>query len=226
MNLKFAGVIAATATTLLASQAFAATVTLDDFSIAQSAVDVAYPGSTSSSTIAFGNGTRTLTATQTGSTSSVAGTVLEASGGSLAFSNKANVTGSGSLSYTALGDISLGANPYFLFDVGYFDNAANFSVSATDSFGNTSTYNELLGPGFNPYLYFSEFDGLADFNNIASLTFTLDTTLLAVSVDGSLNGISYGADDVAPVPLPAAGLLLLAAVGGLGAAARRKAAKA
>lgn len=227
MKLKAMSAIAAAATTLIAGQAFAASIVLDDFTATQTAVSVAYPGSTASNSIAYGAGTRTLTATQTGSTSAIAGTVLTSSGGALDFSNQAGVTGSASLTYTAVGDINLGANPYFFFDVGYFDNIANFSVSAVDGLGNTSSYSELLGPGFSPFLYFSEFDGSADFNNLATLTFTLDTSLLVTNVDGTLNSISYGADDIAPVPLPAAGFLLLAAVGGMGgirALSRRKAA--
>jgi hypothetical protein len=73
-----------------------------------------------------------------------------------------------------------------------------------------------LVPGFNPFLYLAEFDGMADFNNIATLSFSIDTIGGVGSVDGSLNSIS-----IAAVPLPAAGLLILGGFGML-AALRRK----
>ena len=232
MNFRIASVIAAVSTGFFASHAMAATVVLDSFDDEQIAVDVPYPGTSSSSTIAFGSGTRTLEAENTSGPSPVSATVLESVGGALRFSNKDEATGRATLSYTALGDISLGLNPYLYFDVGYFDNIANFSVSATDGDGNVSTYTEVLSSGFSPTLFFSAFTGSADFNDIALLSFTLDTTNVpgygpVVSVDGSLNSILLGYDQPAPIPLPATAVLLLAGVGGLGglrALVRRKSA--
>ena len=219
--------LAASAAMLLTSaQAFAATVIFDDFNTNQLAVDVAYPGVSATTTIAFGAGTRTLTAHNTASNGrAITATTLEAQSGALSFSNNDKATGSGTLTYTNVGDISSGPNPFFFFDIGVFDNIANFVASATDTFGNTSTYTEVLSGAFSPTLFFSAFSGSADFNSLAKLSFMIDTTNVpgsgpVRSVDGSLNSISINAPSA--VPLPAGGLLLLAGLGAIGALRRKK----
>lgn len=225
MRLVAFALAASTAMALTSVQAFAATMIFDDFNQDQLAVDAPYPGAAKSSSIAFGTGTRTLTAENTmNNGNGVAATSLGVSQGALSFSNNDKATGRGTLTYTAVGDISRGANPYFFFDVGVFDNVANFSVSATDGQGMNSTYSEVLKAGFSPFLYFSQFSGSADFNNIATLSFMIDTTDVPgygpiARVDGSLNAISLNAPSA--VPLPATGLLLLAGFGGLSALRRK-----
>lgn len=210
---------------LSSAQVFAATVIFDDFNQSQVAVDKPYPGSTSSNSIAFGAGTRTLTALNTHNNGNLfAATTLETTGGSLDFSNNASAAGIGTVTYTNVGDISNGANPYFFFDVGVFDHVANFLASATDTLGHTSTYQEVLSAGFSPFLYFSQFVGTADFNSLSKLSFSINTDNVpgfgpVYAVDGSLKSISLNAPS--EVPLPAGGLLLLLGLGGL-AALRRK----
>ena len=204
---------------LMSAQAFAATVIFDDFNKNQLAVDAPYPGSTSSNSIVFGSGTRTLTALNTTSNGNPVGaTTIGARGGILSFSNNDQATGSGTVSYTNVGDISNGPNPYFFFDVGVFDNVANFTAYAEDKLGHMSSYQEVLSPSFSPFLYFSQFLGTADFNNLSKLSFKIDTTNVpgfgpVYAVDGSLKSISLNAPSA--VPLPAGGILLLVGLSGL-----------
>lgn len=206
-----------------AAPTFAATIMLDDFSVNQIAVSAPYAGVSDTSTIAFGAGTRTLATQNTANNGNeVAATTLEIVGGALSFSNADKATGKATLTYTNLGDIALNANPYFFFDIGVFDNIADFFVTAIDTANNVSTYEEVLNPSTNPFLYFSQFVGSADFNSLASLSFVIDTTNVPgfggiQRVDGSLNSIQ-----ISDVPVPAAGLLLLTALGGIGAMRRRK----
>ncbi len=227
MNMKFFGASATAAMLLTAVPAIAATVIFDDFNINQAAIDDPFPGSTNSNSVPFGAGTRTLTAENTANAGfAISATTLVATGGALSFSNVDQATGRGTLTYTNVGDISNGSNPFFFFDVGVFDNVANFTVTATDTSTNVSTFQEVLQPGFSPFLFFSQFMGSADFNSLATLSFMIDTTNVpgfgpVFSVDGSLNSISLNA-----VPLPATGLLLFGALGGVAALRRRKARKA
>ena len=213
--------LAATAAFFLSAiPSLAATVMFDDFDTnPQLAVDGAGIGESNVSSVAFGTGQRILTATnsQQSGSNDIGDTQLEIDAGSLSFSNVAGATGSGELQYTNVGDISEGADPFFLFDVGYFDNVAQFTATAIDTDGNESTYTELLQPGFDPQLYFAEFTGSADFNDLATLSFSISTTGGQISVDGTLNSISISA-----IPLPAGGLLLIAGLGGLAALRRKK----
>jgi hypothetical protein len=224
MKLTTLGLVTSAAFMVTGAQALAATVIFDDFSIDSLAVDAPFPGTSNTDSVAFGAGTRTLTAlnTQAGpapDSSKLGDTQLEADSGVLSFSNNDGAQGRGTVTYTNVGDISSVANPYFLFAIGAFDNFANFFASATDTDGNTSTYFEALDLDFSPVLFFSQFTGSADFNTLASLSFSIDSTGVANSVDGSLDSISISA-----VPLPAGGLLLLGALGGLSALRRKKSA--
>lgn len=226
MKLVAFGLVGTAAVLLTSAQVSAATVIFDSFNMNQSVSDQPFTGTTTTSTVAFGTaGTRTLTVANGSNNGTAEGaTTLQASGGALSFSNNDQATGTGTVSYTGVGDISNGANPYFFFDVGVFDNVANFLASATDTNGNTSTYQEVLQAGFSPFLYFAQFVGAADFNKLADLSFTIDTKAVpgfgqVASVDGSLNAISLNAPSA--VPLPAGGILLLAGLGGLFAMRRK-----
>jgi hypothetical protein len=203
----------------------AAVVTMfDDFNTDQLVVDAPYSGSANTSTV----GNRTLSvATTVSSGSSSAQSILEATGGSLQISGAKKAQSRATVTYTGVGDIDLGSNGYFLFSVGAFDGTllpmssalANFSAVVTDTFGNSSTYSELLDLSFSPFLYFSQFTGSADFNTVASVVFTINTTGLAANVDGELTAIQVGA-----VPVPAAGFLMIGALGGLVSLRRKKSA--
>ncbi|QCO56854.1 VPLPA-CTERM sorting domain-containing protein (plasmid) [Pseudorhodobacter turbinis] len=229
MNVKFLGASVTAAMLMTAVPALAATIMFDDFSGNQTVVSQAYPGATDSSTVAFGAGTRTLTVNNVSNNgNATAATTLEIQSGELSFSNNDRATGTGTLTYTSVGDISNGSNPYMLFRLGTlgFDHAANFTATAIDTLGNVSTYFEVLVSGVDPKLFLSAFAGSADFDNIATLSFEIDSSAVdgfgAVErVDGSITSI-----ELSPVPLPASGLLLFGALGGAAAMRRRKARKA
>ena len=202
---------------LSAMPALAATVIFDDFTVNQKVVDEPTASAPNTSTIAFGNGDRTLTVENTANNGDAeAATKFVIVGGALTFSNDQGATGIGTLTYTGVGDIANGSDPFFFFDVApdSFDAMAEFSATATDSFGNSFVYEESLDGDFSPILYFSEFIGV-DFNNLVTLSFSIESEL--TRVDGSLNSISISA-----IPLPAGGLLLIAGLGGLAALRRKK----
>jgi hypothetical protein len=167
-------------------------------------------------------------------------TELHVTGGNLKFSNVAGAQGEGYLTYdgnddptsvntTGLGGVNLliGANPYLFFaepDDVKFDNTALFQVKAWDMNGGTAFYEETLTPTYDPRLFFSAFTTTAgfDFGNLGALQFFISSTGLADSVDGAITQIEVRADDVAPIPLPASGLLLLGGMGGLTFLRRRQ----
>lgn len=235
MKMRFLGVSTVAAAVLAFTPATAATVVFDDFDLVQSTTDMPAVGSTqvNTSMVPFGAGSRTLTATNiTNNGISENATTLQVAGGSLSFSNNDGATGTGELSYSDVGDIQLDDDPsrsFFSFgiDPGAFDQIAQFTVTATDTNAMTSTYTETLLPGFDTQLFFSEFTGSADFNILSTLSFLIDSHNVLSGfgpqpkLDGSLNSISIGA-----VPLPASGLLLFGALGGVVALRRRKARKA
>ena len=216
------------ALTLAASAAFfvsampalAATVIFDDFTDVQVVIDEPFQGTVNTSTIDFGDGTRTLTVENTndagqGGTTFAATLDQEGTGG-LSFSNNQGATGIGTLTYTSVGDIDDGSvDPFFFFAVDTFDGEAFFTATALDTFGISFTYEETISGLFDPFLSFSEFAGV-DFNSIDTLTFTISSGT-NISIDGRLTSISVSA-----VPLPAAGFLLIAGLGGLAALRRKK----
>lgn len=205
------------------------TVIFDDFDGLQTATDLPTASTGNTSSQPFGAGERILEAENVDNNGiGESATTLTVAGGSLSFSNDDGATGRGTLTYTNVGDIELGPDPFFLFDVGFFDNdaVARFEVVATDTGGGTGSFEEILSEGFSPQLFFSEFSGSVDFNSISTLSFTIDSADVngfgsTPNLDGSLNAISIGA-----VPLPAGGLLLLSALGGAAVMKRRKDRKA
>ena len=220
---------------LTGAQAFAATVTFDSFSTDQYVSDQpSVPGGNMSTVTSGGGdifgGSRTLTATNTSTDGSPQNaTALSVGGGILSFSNTDGATGRGRLFYdgngAGLGNLVVGSNPSFFFDVLRFDNNGNvdFTVNATDTGGNTVTYMENLMTGFNPNLSFAQLanGNTFDFTSVQSLEFIVDTTGRRISIDGAITAITLNGD-MSPVPLPASALLLVGAVGGLGALRRRR----
>ena len=233
MNMKFLATTA-TAVLLLAAPAMAATIVFDDFSTDQIAGDTPRFGVQPTSTVDGGAGTgflgdsRTFTVKNTVfANNSALATTLESENGVVAFNNDSGARGSATLTYSGLiNPIDLKAsvsNGQFFFDVIAFDSLANFSLSGRDVNGNLISYGELIDRTFSPILKFSEITGsnVFDFSQVASLSFTINSTGTVDSSDGRLDAITVSA-----VPVPAAGLMLLGALGGAAALRRRKAKKA
>lgn len=226
MNMKYFGAVATSALLLSGAQAFAATVIIDDFNTVQSVTDVPLSGQTNTSTISTPSaigGSRTLTAkNSTFSVKNANATSLTSGEGFLQFSNDNRSTGRGTLTFSGL-TLSAQSDSFFTFSGTDFDNGFDllFGASAEDSDGTMISFSEDLSTGFSPILSFTQFDegdDLADFNfdNIAMLSFFVDSTGRSGRVDGELGLITLTTNDVAPIPLPAAGLLLLGGLGGLG----------
>ena len=235
MTKYFLGTIAAAGLTLAAAPALAVTLTIDNFDGSQRVTDT---GGTSASQVA-GSGIigdyRDLQVTNTvADGDSTDATELRATNGSLRFSNIRNARGEGVITYdgdddpttlntTGLGGINflIGPSPRFFFDVPAdgFDNDANafFSAFVYDMEGRQVSYSENLQAGFSPFLPFEQLTGDADFDfgNVGALQFRISTTDTIDNIDGQINGI-----EVAAIPLPASGLMLLAGLGGFGALRR------
>jgi hypothetical protein len=239
MLMKFLGAAASTALLFGASQASAAVLTIDSFSSPQWVQDA--PVTVNASQVFDDNvlgDYRDLSVRNTGADGdNTAATELRVTNGKLKFSNVSGARGEGTLTYdgsatggavdtTGLGGVNLliGTDPFFYFGLPAdepFDNTALFRVTVWDVAGGTDTYEEVIAPGFNQELAFSEFSGV-DFSQIGALQFFISTTDFNISVDGALDLIEVRAGDIAPVPLPASALLLLGGFGGLSLLRRRK----
>ena len=229
MNMKFLATSSAAAF-LLAAPAFAATFTLDSFTTEQLAIaDPAITVENDGGEYAAASRDFSVDATVAENTGSNlnGSTRLESFGGLLSFSTTSSVRGTATLTYSGLNLMNSREAGFFNFVVvpGTFDGDAMFSVFGEDSDGNTISYSENLLAGFSPILRFNQFEfgesDMFDFSDVATLAFTFDTSNTRGNVDGQLASI-----EVSAVPVPAAGLLLLGAMGGLAGLRRRKAKKA
>ena len=241
MLMKFLGAAASTALLFGASQASAAVLTIDSFSSPQWVQDA--PVTVNASQV-FDDSVlgdyRDLSVLNTGADGdNDAATELRVTNGKLNFSNISGARGEGTLTYdgsatggavntTGLGGVNflIGTDPFFYFGLPRdepFDDRALFRVTVWDVAGGTDTYEEVIEPGFNQELAFSQFSGV-DFSQIGALQFFISTTDpdFNISVDGALDLIEVRAGDIAPVPLPASALLLLGGFGGLSLLRRRK----
>lgn len=217
-------------------QATAATLMIDDFNGDQTVTDVPTGVNVNASAVADAGvlgGYRDLQITNTvNNGNSANATELRVGSETLSFSNIAQARGKGYITYdgdadtsfvntTGLGGVNfaIGDNPYFVFDVAYFDQNAFIAVEVWDIYGGYASYTESLTTGFNPNLSFSEMTGadLVDWSKIGALRFFVDSTNTEDSVDGVLRSVSISA-----VPVPAPALLLLGGLGGLAALRRRK----
>ncbi|MBL3701737.1 hypothetical protein GI582_03405 [Sulfitobacter sp. BDSS02] len=237
----YSGLIAGTMA-LAAAPGYAATVmlTIDEFDSVQTVKDVPSTSFVNNSEVADAGvlgGYRDFEVMNTDATGNPEdATELRSEAGLLSFSNIAGASGSGYITYdgqddptsvntTGLGGINLeiGTNPYFAFDVAYFDRNVFIEITAWDMLGNVVSYSETLAAGFNPNLPFSDLIGDPNFDwtQVGALQFFVDSSNTEISVDGQLNSIKVVAD-MNVIPLPASGLLLLGGISSAGFLLRRK----
>lgn len=240
MMKKLLGAAASAAVLCTGAQAFAATLVIDDFSVEQRVQDT--PGFESNVSAVGGSmlgGFRDLSVVNTAADgSNRAATELHVTGGNIKFSNVAGARGEGTLTYDGDDDTSsvnttglnanllIGTDPFFYFASPpnvTFDNVAEVRIQVWDMLGNTGIYTETIDADYDPELSFSDaaFAGI-DFSQIGALQFFISSSNTNDSVDGAITGIEVRAGDVAPIPLPASGLLLLGGMGGLTFLRRRK----
>lgn len=239
MKMGLLGIAAPAILALSALQGGAATLVIDSFDSPQTVVDYPAVGYVTSSQLADSSvlgGYRDLQIINVASQSvdEVFASSLIVASGSLSFSNQAFARGKGYITYdgdddaesvntAGLGGVNflIGANPYFAFEVSYFDQPVDIAVTVWDTAGETVSYTETLVPGFSPNLYFSQLTGSSSFDwtSVGALQFFVDSTYTELSVDGALSSISI---KTTPVPLPASALLLAGGLSGLAMMRRRK----
>ena len=223
---------------MVAGSASAATLiaTIDDYNGGdQRVADAPDLVPTNASQVAYGNaigGYRDMAVSN--DQGSADATELRVSNGALQFSNISLASGTGIITYDGdddpnvldpfgLGGVDLQVGSlsqnYFLFDVIDADGNIDVTVDAFDMSGGQSTYFETLSPGlgFSPFLFYNEFVGNADFNDIGALRFTVASTNGIIDRDGAIDeiGAYY-------VPVPASGILMIGGLGGLLACRRMR----
>lgn len=187
---------------------------LDDFSTDQYVADAPTTDFPSTSTV----GNRTFTVDNRTATAAFA-TSLQSGGDAdvLDFNNNTGVAGWGRVDYALNADLS--DYTQFSIDLLSYDQAnsmSDFTISANGTEVNRQIGEDDIG---TLTFDFSSFGGV-DFSNISSLALLFDAeNARAVDIAFDNFGVNGGP---APVPLPAAGLLLVGGLGALGAVKRRK----
>ena len=209
--------LAAAAITLAAGAASA--ITVDNFLTTNSTGAIIGTGPTSGGfTDSAGIGTsRTVTATINsalmGLNAEIKADSNENNTGRFNFEADSLANAEVSLAYTGLGGVDLAANVLQLVAVAN-DSAFNLNVSITSG-GSTDDADFSIGA-------FNTMDTLSfDLSGISGAT-SADEVVFTFLADEHGGDISFG--EISQVPVPAAGLLLVGALGGMAALRRRKAA--
>ncbi|WP_425041438.1 VPLPA-CTERM sorting domain-containing protein [Primorskyibacter sp. S187A] len=214
---KILSSVAAAAVVTFGAAAQAATVQIDSFNDNQAPV-VAAGGATVSDTVATTNaigGSRTIEVENVSGPFSTAGATSSMMGGQFFFSNDAGTQGNAELQYTGLGGVDFtdsGSNSLFLMEVVAIDLGMEVGITVDGV-----TVSQIVMSQGNIAFNFADFGG-ADLTSVNDLIVSFDSNGID-SVDAIVDFIGA----VNPVPLPAGGLLLLTALGGI-AVARRKSA--
>lgn len=208
INLK---VLAAAATLAAAPGLASAAVVLDDFSTDQTVADAPVGGFPTSNTVA----NRTFTVDNRAAIAPFDASLV--SGGAndvLDFSNNTGVRGIATIDWVYAGlDLSTGGS--FLIDLLTFDLSGTSAEIGLTVNGVTSARDFSQSDIGTLSFDFALFGGV-DFANVTSISLFVD------AIDAPALDVSFDDLRVAPVPVPAAGLMLLGGLGALGAAKRRK----
>ncbi|WOI58333.1 VPLPA-CTERM sorting domain-containing protein [Palleronia sp. LCG004] len=242
---------AATAALLVAAgPAAAAVITIDTFDTPQTTFDRPAPseGAPQGSEIAAAEAiggyrdmyVETDAKGRLGATSLVAGSDPQSpADGILSFNNEDGVTGRGWVTYdgqdggflpnevniNGLGGLDLWTGPIgggFFFDVLRVDADLFAGITAYDTSGQTTSFGGTVVESGTPFAAFTDFDN-PDFNwnSVGALQFFAQSGVNSdvISLDGAISSITV---NTGVVPIPAAGFLLLAGIGGLSIAGRRR----
>ena len=227
-------------TTLLAAAlaaaplaASAATLVIDDFTstqiVADRSIEPAYPSISEAAGPTVVGGFRELTVRTLNGGGVFASTLSSnASGeGRLNFSNQSNQRGVGTVLYDGEGsaglgglDLTFGGGTRFAFAVQNADAAMTIRSTVTDTSGASSMLERTFPgsiAGSRISFAFADFAGVADFASVDAIAFTFSGPQ---DLDASFDRIVVAGSPAAPVPLPAGGALLAAALLAFGALRR------